>query len=416
MPDNATPTGQTLLVTTGRMTDFEYYSNQIKDGTWDERRRACAQLVQLGDAEAVHPLIYALDDQDASVREAAYNALGELNHPLAANPMITHLERETEEPVRLAALRAFGTRRDVGAVALITKILQDDHAIVRQHAVEALGQIRDKRALNDVIGCLDDKNLHVRAAACESLGMLKHGTAIRPLISKLGDNAPLVREKALEALRRLGEYQLVTAYALAFFGSETDATVLSMLASQGDVRIVSPLIERLEHPWTEPARKKLIAEILDIIYEPSKKAIDRIFCAQDFTRFEQHTKTIQRVGKIRYVACRMCGSTLHAIPAATVTVVLDEDMQSRWRFKAGGFQVNWFHHNKIFDFNRVAIGKADDEAVTRFCLEASNDTDPKRPQRCYDMVCEVLPHATISTNTLQILKRTFAMVKDMRRG
>ncbi len=399
----------------GSMTDFEFYSNQIKDGTWDERRRACAQLVQLGDAEAVHPLIYALDDQDASVREAAYNALGELNHPLAATPIVTHLERETEEPVRLAALRALGKLRDVNTISIITTLLKDDQATIRQYAAEALGQIRDKRAIEDLTGCLDDKNLHVRAAACESLGMLKHGTAIRPLIQKLGDPAPLVREKALEALRRLGEYQLVTAYALAFFGSETDATVFNMLASQGDVRIVSALIERMEHPWTEPARKTLIAKILNLIHEPSSNAIGRIFCAQDLTRFEQQTKNIQGVGKVKYVACRTCESTLHAIPASTATAMLDETMEPKWRFDNGAFLVNWFHYNTIFDFNRVAIGQADDEAVTRFCLEASNDTDPKRPQRCYDMVCEVLPHATISPNTLQILKRTFAMVKDRRR-
>lgn len=397
------------------MTDFEFYSNQIKDGTWDERRRACAHLVRLGEADAVHPLIYALDDQDASVREAAYDALGQLNHPLASAPMITHLERETEEPVRLAALRAFGKLRDLNAVSIISAQLKDDHAIIRQYAAEALGQIRDKRALDDLTGCLDDRNLQVRAAACESLGMLKHGTAIRPLIKKLGDPAPLVREKALEALRRLGEYQLVTAYALAFFGSETDATVFNMLAAQGDVRIVSPLIERMEHPWTEPARKKLIARIIDLIHEPSSNAIGRIFCAQDLTRFEQATKIIEGVGKIRYVACRTCESTLHAIPATTVTALLDETMQQKWRFDNSAFVVNWFQYNTIFDFNRVAIGQADDEAVTRFCLEASNDTDPKRPQRCYDMVCEVLPNATISSNTLQILKRTFAMVKDRRR-
>ena len=397
------------------MTDFEYFSNQIKEGTWEERRLACAQLVQLGDAEAVHPLMYALDDQDASVRLAAYQALGELNHPLASGPMISHLERETEEPVRLAALVAFGKLRDLNAVPAISQMLHDDHAVVRQYAAEALGQIRDKRALDDLINCLDDKSLQVRAAACESLGILKHGTAIRPLISKLGDAAPLVREKSLEALRRLGEYQLVTAYALAFFGSETDTTVFKQLANQGDVRIVSALLERLENPWTEPARKKLIASILDMIHKPSVKAVNRIICAQDLTRFEAHTQEIQGTGKVKYVACRTCHSTLHAIPAATVTVVLDTNMGVKWRFDAGAFYVNWFEQASIFDFNRVAIGEAADEAVTRFCLEASNDTDPGRPLRCYDMVCEVLPQATISMNTLQILKRTFAMVKDQRR-
>ena len=53
------------------MSTFEYFLDYLKTGNWKDRRMACERLGVLGDERALEPLIYALDDQDVSVRQAA---------------------------------------------------------------------------------------------------------------------------------------------------------------------------------------------------------------------------------------------------------------------------------------------------------------------------------------------------------
>lgn len=396
------------------MTTLEHLTDQIKTGLWKDRRIACELLADLGDAAAVHPLIYALDDQDSSVREAAFIALGKLNHPLAAGSMIDHMENETEEPVRLAGLHALGRLRNPNAVPYLVSSLQDELTSVRLAATQALGIIRDIRALRDLVGRLVDTNLYVRAAACESLGLLKNTSATRHLIRMLGDGEPQVREKSLEALRRLGEYDLVAAYNQTFFAEEINATALRSMARQGDVRVVSALISRLENPRANDDQKERLEETLEALYQPAAAAADQILCTTHLTRFIPHKHYIKGVGTINFVGCRICNLTYNSLPAPSVIAVLDEQMNTIKHYQQGILRVNWLKKQQIFDFNRVEIGISDDKAVTQFCLLLSNDTDPGRPDRCYDMVCDVMPQSKINKNTFQILKRTFVMVRDKR--
>ncbi len=396
------------------MTTLEHLTDQIKTGLWKDRRIACELLADSGDAAAVHPLVYALDDQDSSVREAAFIALGKLNHPLAAGPMIAHLQRETEESVRLAGLHALGRLRNPNAVPHLVSALQDELTSVRLAATQSLGIIRDIRAIRDLINCLDDANLYVRAAACESLGLLKNASTTRHLIRMLGDGEPLVREKSLEALRRLGEYALVSAYNQAFFGEEINATALRSLARQGDVRVVSALISRLENPWSNDDQKDRLEETIEALYQPAASTIDQLLCSAHLTRFIPQKYDVKGVGKIKYVGCRICNVTYNALPAPSVIAVLDEQMNTKKHYRQGTLRVSWLKKQEIFDFNRVEIGVSDDKLVTQFCLLLSNDTDPGRPDRCYDMVCDILPASNINKNTFHILKRTFVMVRDRR--
>ena len=394
------------------MNSLNFLIEQIKTGNWEDRRMACRRLAVLGDAGAVHPLVYALDDQDASVREAAYAALGELNHPLAAGPMIEHLSKETEAKVRVAAIRALGRLRNPNAVPILARLLEDEDHNIRLAAAQSLGGIRDVRALDDLIGCLDDLNLYVRAAACQSMGQIENAGAVRPLVFMLGDVEPLVREKALEALDRLGENKLVEAYERAFFGNAPDLAPLRSLARQGDIRIVSPLLRRLEHPYTRTDRKDRLKDILEALLEAADAGKDLFFCTEHLTRFIAQDVVIDEAGRIAFWGCRTCGSTLHCIAAPVVVAAANLDMKAHWQFKNGVFRVNWFARNEVlFDFNRVEIGKADDKAVTQLCMLLHNDTDTGRPHQSEQMRCDVRAGASINSNTLQILRRTFGQVR-----
>ncbi|CAN0519884.1 unnamed protein product, partial [Laminaria digitata] len=389
------------------MTTLEHLTDQIKTGLWKDRRIACELLADLGDAAAVDPLVYALDDHDYAVREAAFIALGKLNHPLAAGPMIDHLQNESEESVRLAGLHALGRLRNPNAVPHLVSALQDELTSVRLAATQALGIIRDIRAVRDLINCLDDANLYIRAAACESLGLLKNASTTRFLIKMLGDGEPLVREKSLEALRRMGEYDLVSAYNQAFFGEKINPQALRSLARQGDVRVVSALVSRLGNPWSNDDQKDRLEETIEALFEPAAATVDQLLCSVHLARFIPQRQAIKGVGKINFVGCRVCNTTYNALPAPSVIAVLDEQMTTKKHYQQNILRVNWLKKQEVFDFNRVEVGVAEDKLVTQFCLMLSNDTDPGRPDRCYDMVCDVLPASKINNNTFQILKRTF---------
>ncbi len=392
------------------MNTLHYLTEQIKTGSWDDRRVACRRLAVLGDAAAVHPLVYALDDQDASVREAAFTALGELNHPLAAGPMIEHLERETEMTVRLAAIQALGKLRNPNAVPSIAELLKDEASNIRMEAARALGTIRDIRALNSLNACLEDLNLYVRAAACQSMGQLENAGAIRPLIQMLGDAEPLVRGKSLEALDRLGESRLVDAYGRAFFGEQPDVTAVRSLARQGDIRLVSPLLRRLEHPYTENDKKDRLEDVLRAIHEAGDKALSLFLCSEHLERFIALEKYLEDSRRIAHWGCRTCCSTLHVIAAPVVTVVIDKRMQAHRQENDGVLRINWFSHDELFDFNRVEIGQTDDKTITRFCMLLHNDTDLGRLVKPGQMPCDLWSGSGINQNTLQILRQTFARV------
>ncbi len=392
------------------MNTLHFLTEQIKTGSWDDRRVACRRLAVLGDAAAVHPLLYALDDQDASVREAAFTALGELNHPLAAGPMMEHLERETETSVRLAAIQALGKLRNPNAVPSLARLLNDEAPNIRMASARALGTIRDIRALNSLSTCLEDLNLYVRAAACQSMGQLENAGAIRQLIQMLGDVEPLVREKSLEALDRLGENRLVDAYERAFFGEQADVSAVRSLARQGDIRMVSPLLKRMEHPFTENDKKDRLAEVLRAIHEAGDSALTLFLCAEHLERFVALEKYLEDGRRIAYWGCRTCCDALHVVAAQVVTVVIDERMQAHRQDTDGELRINWFNREELFDFNRVEIGVADDKTITRFCMMLHNDTDMGRLIKPGQMSCNVWSGSGINQNTLQILRQTFARV------
>ena len=215
-------------------------------------------------------------------------------------------------------------------------------------------------------------------------------------------------------MRRLEEYALVYAYSRAFFSAELDKTAMQELARNGDLRVVTGLISRLENPVTKDDPKDRLEEVLKAMYKPASKALDIMLCTAHLTRFSRQIRDIDEVGKVQYYGCRLCGSTLHVVPSIRVIAVLNKRMKAKKRLSNGVLRINWFHQNELFDFNRIEIGDADDKEVTQFCLLVANDTDPERPEKFKDMVCDVLPTATINKNTMQILKRTFAHVRDLR--
>lgn len=88
------------------------------------------------------PLVRALKDADAAVREAAAWALGRLELPNSAAPLIDALG-DRESRVRAAAASALGSIEDAAAVPRLAEVLRGDaDPEVRRAAAWALGQIK----------------------------------------------------------------------------------------------------------------------------------------------------------------------------------------------------------------------------------------------------------------------------------
>ena len=95
-------------------------------------RRPPGALGKLG-SEAVDPLVGALGDESASVRQAAAGALGETRDVRALAPLLAALDDESSE-VRCTAAWTLGAIGDEGAVQRLIDTFKDPVVAVRQVA------------------------------------------------------------------------------------------------------------------------------------------------------------------------------------------------------------------------------------------------------------------------------------------
>src|SRR5205085_3655171 len=99
--------------------------------------------------DAIHvvpKLLPLLSDQEASVREAAANAIGEIGpttHDRVVPALATALQKDGDARVRRGAAVALGHygERAVSACAALQQALHDRAPDVRQNAAWAIGQI-----------------------------------------------------------------------------------------------------------------------------------------------------------------------------------------------------------------------------------------------------------------------------------
>ena len=197
-------------------------STALKDKDADVRKSAAKALRQIGGARAVEALITALKDKDADMSKSAAEALEQIGIPddlqvqawyrvakrewelaidlgdIAVEPLIAAL-RDKDAKVREFAAEALGQIGDTRAVEPLI-VATRDTGNVRYAAACALGKIGDDRAFEPLLDALKDG---VKSAA-ESLRQIVGARAVEPLIAALRDKDANVREAAAEALEQIG--------------------------------------------------------------------------------------------------------------------------------------------------------------------------------------------------------------------
>jgi len=153
------------------------------------------------DATAVPVLRDGLADADACVRRLSAPLLGRIRHPSAAQARLAALAA-TDDNLREMGALALGFSDDSTALAPLTERLRRDSAPrVRATAAWALGEIERPESAQPLIDALKDADALVRLSAARALGEIEDVVAIPALTELLkSDRDATVRRAAAVAL------------------------------------------------------------------------------------------------------------------------------------------------------------------------------------------------------------------------
>jgi HEAT repeat protein len=164
---------------------------------WWRRTMALLYLGLVQDQESTARVIAALDDPNAAVRNAALDALADLQNPVALSAIVGRLnDAALERARRLAALAAYGSQSE----ALLLELADSDraHRLNYARALATCGTARSRSTLCDWTA---DPRIDVRIAALQALGRVGlDGRSAAVAISALESPDDPVRAMAAAAL------------------------------------------------------------------------------------------------------------------------------------------------------------------------------------------------------------------------
>jgi HEAT repeat protein len=206
-----------------------------------ERRAALAALGELGSADALEPVRFALADEEQAVRMEAARTLGRLKgQDLSAVGVPALLEVVAEARDHLlvvAALRALGESSDPRALGVLGPLVRSSDARIAVTAVEALSRHADTRRLSALFdglhhnepevvkasmlaiaaepdprvivhlgACLDESAWDVRRLAADLLGSAPSDASAALLRARLAvETDPMVKDALTRALESSGQ-------------------------------------------------------------------------------------------------------------------------------------------------------------------------------------------------------------------
>ncbi|HVG18998.1 MAG TPA: HEAT repeat domain-containing protein, partial [Blastocatellia bacterium] len=144
------------------------------------RRGALQALGAVGGEDAVKAMQWtAAADVDASVAQAAIDALASLATPEAIDALIGLTAEKSRREASVVALSGL----DKDKIELIGRGLTQTQSVVRRAVVDALGRMKHPLASELLGGALDDEEVTVRLAAVNALAHLGNRAAERKLLS-----------------------------------------------------------------------------------------------------------------------------------------------------------------------------------------------------------------------------------------
>ena len=210
------------------------------------------QLTQMGDVPAI---IRLLGDKDPTIQWHAAEALGTFGS--TATPLLIEALHSTHGTIRLGAIEALSTIKDVRAVEPLIRVLQKDTmSEVRWAAALALGEIGSPEAIPALVRLLRDGNRYIRFGCAEALLKLdwrpadetdriyqlialqdwdsvraRGSAATVPLMAIFRDNDPATRSVIVSIMGEIGDTHSMTACPTALRDRDPSVRWKAVLAS-----------------------------------------------------------------------------------------------------------------------------------------------------------------------------------------
>lgn len=164
--------------------------------------------------EGIAYLVRALSAPESEIKKVAAEALGHLGKREATPHLLPLLTDEQESIHRTAALAI----ARIGDIEFLIQTLQDEHATIRDAAVEALVEIGKHRALPDLTPLLHSEKPYVRRVAIDILQQIGGNQAIPFLLEAISDPDKEIRLTAVEAFGHIEDTPDPASQALIISG------------------------------------------------------------------------------------------------------------------------------------------------------------------------------------------------------
>ncbi|NIM14973.1 MAG: hypothetical protein GTO45_23655 [Candidatus Aminicenantes bacterium] len=234
-----------------------HFIGALKSPSSDTRKGAISALAEIVDPRALEPLINALKDINAPVREAALRTLDkkyqDWGSSKATQKLIPYFARALQRPsesTRVHAASVLAGIKGPQTVQPLIKAIKDKSYRVKEIAVKALAESDNPAVVKPLIGVINDKSRRVREAVVKALGKLHTPEAveIEPLIGALQDKVLSVRKSAVEALGQKKENRVIEPLIAALNDKSTSVkeAAAKVLGERKEPRAVKPLIDLLK--------------------------------------------------------------------------------------------------------------------------------------------------------------------------
>ncbi len=148
----------------------------------------------------------------------------------AANELLRLSGSQAPLEIRLAALSALGSLRDLNSVSGLMGLCDSPDAEIRARAIEALGNIGDARASGKLVARLSESDPAIRVQAAKALGKIREMSTLPTLVECMEDADWWVRYRCGVALVGFGDPGQAVLRSLSSRSSPGGAMAKDVLA------------------------------------------------------------------------------------------------------------------------------------------------------------------------------------------
>ena len=274
---------------TGPLTDVFF------DDGFHDRRYVIELLSTRGGAQAVTPLINALNEPDAEVRSLAATALRLISPTEIIQPLIDTLSQNRIRD-KNAAIELLGTLNHPDILPPLLAALHDEVPYVRAKAARALDAYPQPIPPDQIVGFLDAASSSLRKLAYRLLGRSQDNGAIQLLLDRI-DTAP--KSEHIEIIQALGTFQsrevasILSRLLLSEHFAIRHAAVEALYPMQA-FHALSPLLNYMKN-WDNEAMSTPVHLMVTLYLEGKRELSSTLGRALSFHRLERNIRETQRL-------------------------------------------------------------------------------------------------------------------------